>query len=95
MATSGVSPGPWTWEYSLDPHDTSCGEILDADGEAVCDFGHDVQYYPIAGHAPNEADLAVILKAFLIPLIQQAAYDEGLTPHQRWQVICQLLEGCP
>ena len=63
--------GPWRWVESSDGLKTPEGHALygnlpalvAADGTAICDFGDDEQYYPMAGNAPSDANARLIAAA--------------------------------
>ena len=56
------SPAPWKFHRSSE-WDSDEGEILDANGKAVCCFGDSTQFYPTAGYAPEGGNLALVLAA--------------------------------
>jgi hypothetical protein len=55
------SPGPWRWVYADGGQiEGPLGRFVDANGEVVCDFGSDTQYYPTAGTEPSDANARLI-----------------------------------
>lgn len=64
------SPAPWRWVRERDSSDQ--GAIFDANDVTVCSFGDDTLYYPVEGQPPDDADLALILKAPLLPELAEA-----------------------
>jgi len=55
-----TSPRPWKW---VEGTGSDQGELQDADGNRVCWFGDDEQYYPTAGEPPYGEDIELILSA--------------------------------
>jgi len=58
------TPGPWHWDSQDDVID--CGNLpalRAANGETICHFGDDTDYYPTEGNPPSEADARLIAAA--------------------------------
>jgi hypothetical protein len=56
------TPGPWSF-LKASTWDSDLGGFFGPNGEEVCGFGDDTQYYPTEGVAPSPADMALMLAA--------------------------------
>lgn len=53
---------PWPWKWDMGARE-QMPQLLDADGEAVCDFGWSTQYYPTEGSPPDDERILELIRA--------------------------------
>lgn len=64
---SGHTPGPWTFVPQRDDPEgapvTDLGGFRGPNGESICTFGENMEFYPDCGTPPSEADARLIAAA--------------------------------
>lgn len=89
------SPTPWLWKPGVTGDaEGELAKLLDANGELVCDFGRNDQYYNTCGTEPSNANRDFILRAsqaFDVMMRRGWAPVKGIGPSWSWFLIEQEL----
>ena len=84
--------GKWYWENE-NPITQDCAKLLSDNGEVICDFGNNTQYYPSEGIEPNDANKKIIAAApEMLEALQEAPIvsmfsnaEDFISAYEQWR----------